>query len=65
MTCVIIALIFAPCAIALIFAISLFPKIGLAAFLIPLLSLPFCYAINQWQFPYTNGFEIWHPRCRN
>jgi hypothetical protein len=56
-------MIYAPAGIMLVLAIVLAPRIGGIAFGLPLLSVPFCYAINMWQFPYTNGFELWQPRC--
>lgn len=65
LTTVIVLLILAPLVIAVLVAAFLSSRIGIIAWAIPLVSVPFCYAINQWQFPYTNGFEVWHPRCTN
>ena len=63
LTSIIVGLIFLPFVVSIIVALLLAPTLGAVAFVLPVLSGPFCYAINLCQFPYTNGFEIWHPRC--
>jgi hypothetical protein len=63
LTTIIVLLIFAPLLPALFVAVLFYSHIGVIAWAIPLAATPVCYAINQWQFPYTNGFEVWRPRC--
>lgn len=37
--------------------------IGLLALPLPLLGLPLVFILTWLQFPYTNRFEVWYPRC--
>lgn len=64
-TLLVLMAILLPIAVMPAVAVWLLPELGWGSILVGLSGIVIAQAINYLQFPFTNGYVVWYPECRD